>query len=496
MLALLADSLSAQTDSWSTLLSDLWQHIRWTDWRGFWLGEMAARCYAVWYFLPLLLGLLLGLLLVPQRYVRHGIILAGVIFIAYVFGLLYAFLWLLTCVAFHRLGEWFVRLAERKDIPKWWVPTAGIGLVAGYFLLIEGLGQVKLPPAWNAWVLEHAPWALPLGARGFAWEPAVAKPPIQLFEVLLEKSHDIGTAYLTMRMMSYFFELKRGTINRERRSLFNFVAYLCYIPTLIQGPLERYNEFNDQIDTCWERRTAGGLAAGLGRMLLGTVKCFASITLLGPLLVKLGLGVFQTNIIYENPEQMESYGLLFFGVHLQVLLIYLVFSGYCDIAIGMSRLLGYRAIENFRRPWLAVSLADMWRRWHISLSFMLRDYIYFPLVRRRWNNTLALLITFFVCGIWHNFNGQYAAWGLTMGLMVAVNQKWSRWMRDLDRHPQRYCSAIRRGVLKLQPLPRICSWLFTINVFVMSGWICLGGWGATAVAWELIRRPLYWLTGK
>ena len=492
MLAPIADTVGAQADSWATLLSDLWARIPWTDWRGFWLGTMAAGRNAVWYFLPLLLVLLMT----PPRRVRHGIIITGIVFIAYVFGVLYAFLWLLTCVVFHRLGEWFARLVERKDVPKWLVPASGIGLVAGYFLLVEGLGQLELPPAWNAWVLEHAPWTLRLGARGVAWEPALAKLPAQFFEELLGRSHDIGTAYLTMRMMSYFFELKRGTISPERRSLFNFVAYLCYIPTLIQGPIERYNEFNEQIDTCCERRSAGAVAAGLGRMLLGTVKCFASFTLLDPLLVKLGLGLFRHNILYEHPEQMASYGLLFFGVHLQVLLIYLVFSGYCDIAIGMSRLLGYRVIENFRSPWMAVSLADMWRRWHISLSFMLRDYIYFPLVRRRWNTTLALLITFFVCGIWHNFSGQYAAWGLTMGLMVAVNQKWSRWMRDLDRHPQRRCSAIRRAVLRLQPLPRICSWLFTINVFVMSGWICIGGSRAWRVAWELIRRPLYWLIGE
>jgi D-alanyl-lipoteichoic acid acyltransferase DltB (MBOAT superfamily) len=135
----------------------------------------------------------------------------------------------------------------------------------------------------------------------------------------------------------------------------------------------------------------------------------------------------------------------------------------------------------------------MWRRWHISLSFILRDYVFFPLARRRWNTTVSLLITFWVCGFWHDAGGKYTTWGVAMGLMVAVNQKWSRWMRALDRHPQRRLAALRRAWLKLQPLPRLCAWLLAQNAFLMSGWICLGGSGALRVVWELIRRPAQWL---
>ena len=165
-------------------------------------------------------------------------------------------------------------------------------------------------------------------------------------------------------------------------------------------------------------------------------------------------------------------------------------------AIGMSRLIGYRVVENFKRPWMAHSLTDMWRRWHISLSFILRDYIFFPLTRRRWNGVLVLLITFLVCGIWHNFSAHYAAWGLLMGLLVAINQKWTRWMRTLDRHSQRRFAATRRACLMLRPLPKICGWLLTINVFLMTGWVCFGGVaGAGRVIRELLRRPVEWLLG-
>jgi hypothetical protein len=481
-------ALLADVEPWWRVLTAPFQHVAWSDVRGFWLGALAYGRNAVLYFLPLLILLRF----VPTRYLRHAIVLSGALFIAYVFGLLYLVLWLLTCLAFFYLAERFVSELARPGIPRWLPSLAAGVIIGGHFLLVLAIGGVRLPPGWDAWLVTRTPWLLPLGARATAWEPGwFAGWP--LLKVLLARSHEIGAAYLSMRMVHYFSELKRGTIPASRRTFLNFLAFLCYIPTFIQGPIERYKEFHDQLDTCDQRRAGRDALAAAGRFLLGLVKTLFALLYLEPLLVRWHIAAHTGHVFYHHPEQIESYALLFFAVHLQVLLLYLLFSGYCDLAIGMSRWLGYRVIENFRRPWLARSLTDMWRRWHISLSFILRDYVFFPLTRRRWNNTLNLLLTFLVCGIWHNFSSQYAAWGLLMGLMVAVNHKWSRWMRSLDRHPQRRLSAVRRAWLRLQPLPKLCAWCFTVNVFLMSGWVCLGGWGAPRVAWELIRRPAQWL---
>lgn len=468
----------------------LWEPLtdaRWTDVSGFWLGHMLRipNCRnVVIFFLPLLLILMC----LPRRHLRLGIILTGLAFIGYMFGGAYLFLWLVTCLAFWWLGQRFAIEVKRTDVKAWGPPLAAIGIIAGHFLLVDRLDHVKLPLEWNAWLLAHASWLYPLGSRTVAWEPHWVYGA-RLLEVLFRDPHDIGAAYLTMRMVSYFSEIKRGTIPVERRSLLNFFAYVCYAPTLIQGPLERYREFNEEIDTCHERRTLPNFALGLGRIVWGIGKAALGWGWLTAVLEKLGMG----RLLYMHPEQVPTYAALFFAIHLQVLLLYLMFSGYCDIAIGMSRLLGYRVVENFRQPWLARSLTDMWRRWHISLSFILRDYIFFPLTRRRWNNTLNLLLTFAVCGIWHNLSSKYLLWGLLMGLLVAVNQRWTRWMRSLERHPQRRAAAVRRAALRLRPLPQVAGWLLTINVFVMTGWVCFGGLGAVRIVWELIRRPAEWL---
>ncbi|MFH1747953.1 MAG: MBOAT family O-acyltransferase [Planctomycetota bacterium] len=474
-------------DSVLSELRTLGDKIPWGDWRGFWLGSLASGRNAVVFFLPLLPVLWL----LARRNLRITIVLTGLAFLTFVFGVMYALLWVLMCLIFHKLAERFAIEVKRTDVWPWGPPLAAIGIISAHFLLMNGLNALKLPEAWNAWLLTYAWWLFPLGARGVAWEPHWFGGHTQLFRVMLYQSHNIGAAYLSMRMVTYFAEIKRGTIPIERRSLLNFFAYLCYAPTLIQGPIERYTEFNNEIDTCHERRDWRSLGYGLYRMILGAGKCFGAAVYLYPVLHGSGLDPFANPVMYQSPDKIDGYGLLLFGVHLQVLFLYLVFSGYCDIAIGMSRIIGYRVVENFKRPWMARSLTDMWRRWHISLSFILRDYIFLPLTKKRWNSVATVLVTFFVCGVWHNLSMNYAAWGLLMGLMVWINQRWARWMRNLDRHRDRRLSKVRQAWLRLQPLPKICAWFFTLNVFLMSGWVCFAGFGgAWKVIVELVRRPL------
>jgi len=463
-------------------------HLPWTSWRALWLGNTLQGRNAVLIFLPLLP--LLRLL--PVRYLRAGIILTGLLFVAYVFGVAYLALWLAMCWAFYLLSERFAVEVKRTDVVPWGPPLAAILIIIAQFALIHLIDDIRLSAATNTWLLTHLPWLFPLGARGLSWEPGWFGTGRQLFAVMLDNTHDVGAAYLTMRMVHYFSEIKRGTIRPEQRSLSRFFAYVCYAPTLIQGPIERYSEFNAELESCRQRRGARDLLAGLGRILIGLIKIVFALAYLIPWMD--GLGYFDPQF-YQHPYQTPSYLRLFFTIHLVVILLYLLFSAYCDVAIGMSRLLGIRIAENFHRFWLARSLTDMWRRWHITLSFILRDYIFFPLTRRRWNSLLALGLTFGICGAWHSLEPGYLMWGVVMGLMVAVNQRWTRWMRDLDRHPQRRLSRVRRAWLKFQPLPKLCAWLLTINVFFMSGWICFWGLTGFRVLWELLRRPVGWLAG-
>jgi D-alanyl-lipoteichoic acid acyltransferase DltB (MBOAT superfamily) len=297
---------------WSFLRDQLAQ-VRWNDpavYLG--TGQMLFGRGTVAYFLPLLIVLLL----LPRRHLRAGIILTGLVFVGYVFGGAYLFLWILTCLAFYWISEWFAIEVKRTDVWRGGPILLAIGVIAGHFLLANYLKNLHLPQAGSFWLTTNARWLYPLGARGWAFEPAWFSDSRQLFSILFERTHDVGAAYITMRMVHYFSEIKRGGIKPERRSLFNFCAYLCYAPTLIQGPIERYNEFNDQIDTCYQRRSPRDMLAGVGRICLGAAKTFATFAWLGPVLWN--LKVFHPDF-YAHPEQVRSYGWLFFGVHLQVL---------------------------------------------------------------------------------------------------------------------------------------------------------------------------------
>lgn len=471
----------------------------WASWRDFWLQQVFSDRFRVCFFLPLAPVLLLF----SRRYLRHGIILTGLAFVAYVFGALYALFWLGSCVLFHRLSEQFAIEAKRKDVLQWGPPLAATGCIVGWLLISQAFEHLDLWTNWNDWLYFHAPWLYPVGARDFPWEPYWAgvtrptpngDPPPQLFRVLFHDPHIIGTAYFAIRMLHYFSEIKRDTIPRERRTLLNFMAYLCYAPTLMQGPIERFPQFQDEMDTCHERRSWPNVLPALGRMAWGMSKCLAGLLYLAPE-VSIRLDVGSPEGYYGHPERIESYAWLYFGIYLQIYLLYLLFSGYCDITAGIARLLGYRQVENFKRPWLATSMRDFWRRWHISLSMILRDYIYIAFGGNRRHVTLNLCLTFIICGVWHRLTPHVALWGILMGLMVAVNQWWVQWMKRVEATPTGWLPAARRGVCRLWPLPQILSWALTMHCFVMSLLVFFGGWGAVRVAWELTRRPLAWLAG-
>ncbi|MEW6199409.1 MAG: MBOAT family O-acyltransferase [Planctomycetota bacterium] len=469
----------------------------WGDVRDFWLGRILDDRFLVIYFLPLMFVLRP----VPIRWLRLAIIVTSFAFITYLFGILYAGLWLLTCVGLFHLAERFAIECRRTDVWKYGPPLAVGAIVGGWYVVTMSLHNVRLPEHVGNWLFEDLRWIYPLGARGWAWEPDFPRlhdgrpggPAPQLVQALFWDVHIVGTAYLAVRMFQYLSELKRDTIPRTQRRLVDFLAWVCYGPTLIQGPIERYAEFNHQIDTCHERRSWREVPPAVFRIAWGVGKSVVSTLYFQPVLWS-QLGVGNDNRLWRHPEQIESFGLLYCGVFLVIFTLYLEFSGYCDVAIGMSRLLGYRVIENFRMPWRATSLRDFWRRWHISLSAILRDYVYIPLGGNRRRTLRNLLITFFLIGIWHRLIAQVALWGLLMGLLVWINQRWAQWIKTLDQQSHGPLPALLRAVRRTRPLPTIAAWLLTQHAFVFSLLVFFGGWGAITVPREILRRIWQWLS--
>ena len=465
----------------------------WFDGRGFWLNHIFDDRFVVVYALPL--ALILLLLRDPIR-LRVGIVLTGIVFLTYILGAAYAAFWLLVCVGFYFASEKYAAALHRSNR----APSASErgfnahpalfagGLIVAWWIGSESLKRILLPGDLADWLWTNARWVYPLGRRGFEFEAEFLLPHTnQPFPAIFWNTHNIGAAYLTMRMLHYFIELKRGTIPTQRRSLLNFLAYLCYAPNLIQGPIERYARFQDEIDTCPQRRSWDNLGPALGRISWGIAKGVIATLYFLPTVADYLMG---PQIYYKHPERIGSYAFLYFGVYIHIFWLYLEFSGYCDVSAGIARLLGYRQVENFNWPWLATSLRDFWRRWHISLSSLLRDYLYIPLGGNRRHVTLNLIITFALCGIWHSLRFDLAVWGAVMGGMLAVNQVWAHWMARIDAGPDRPMQRIRRGWLRLAPLPQICAWVITMHFFVHSLLIFFGGQGVQRVYWELIRRPL------
>jgi D-alanyl-lipoteichoic acid acyltransferase DltB (MBOAT superfamily) len=483
--------------TFSRFLHDLWATGAFADWRNSWLPVFSDR-FLVVYFAPLLLLLLL----LPQRHLRTGIIATGLVFMAYVFGALYPFIWLAQCVIFYRLSEAFAIEAKRKDVLQWGPPTAAVMCVGGWYIVSLALSGVHFPGPISAWMNENLVWLYPLGSRPLPWESVWAwqpdKPPVQLFFALFFLPQVNGIVIFTIRMMHYFSEIKRDTIPPDQRSLGRFIAFCTFAPTMIAGPIERYREFNYEIDHCRENRNWRETLYGLWRIALGLGKHIFNILIFGPLVY----GWVVNSGYYSHPENIRSYWALLISIQLQVFCLYLNFSGYCDVGIGMGRILGYRVIENFDHYWVSASLTEAWRRWHISFSFILRDYFFIPLARRRWNVLLALIVTFTVCGLMHNLALTFVVWGAVMGCMIAINQRWSRWMRSLDRQPHQALAAVRRQWMRLQPVPHLCSWFITMNFLCGSALVIMNdsvkddagiqGW---RVIWELVRRPLSALLG-
>lgn len=502
-------------------VGDPWQAVDLTDWR-FWLHRFVLARTLILYFIPLAILLFLT----PARHRSLAIIAGGLLFLAYLFGVLHALFFLLSCVAFFHLAERFAIESRRTDVLPWGPPLAAILVVSLWYLLSQKLGELRLPANWTMWLHAHLPWLYPLGLRGFAWEPAWHDPskPLSPFAAFDDRypqiggAHLIGTAYLALRMLHYFSEIRRDGIPRQRRNLRDFLTWLCFGPTLMQGPIQRCEPFHKQLALWDARRQPREMFYGIWRVVVGVLKALLAHVYLLPIVMTYFVPHWTNGRLdwpyYRRPESIESYWLLYCGVPLHFAWLYLEFSGYCDVAIGMSRILGNKLPENFDWVWISRSLREFWRRWHITLSFALRDYIYIPLGGNK-APLRNLVLTFVICGLWHKWIPPLWQWGILMGVLVWVNQKWVEYVKRLEggagvparansgadhlrigtragsMNPlDRSVAALRRHWLRLAPLPQLCAWLLTMHAFFLSILVFFGGAEAWVVLREIIARPM------
>ena len=224
----------------------------------------------------------------------------------------------------------------------------------------------------------------------------------------------IAISFTVLQAISYLIDVHRGIVAAQR-SFISFSAYLDMFPHLIAGPILRYSS----IDRALIRRETNfaDFAAGSRRFMLG----FSMKVLIADSLAPLVERAFSLH----QPSFVDAW----LGNFAFALQIYFDFAGYSAMAIGLGRMLGFPYPENFRDPYLATTVQDFWRRWHISLSTWLRDYLYIPLGGSRRGDVRTyfnLLITMAIGGLWHGASWAFLFWGLIHGSALAVARLWSR----------------------------------------------------------------------
>jgi len=295
--------------------------------------------------------------------------------------------------------------------------------------------------------------ALPLAAtadflvgRGFArWESKTARRALLGCSLLLNLSlllslklvpllagsrfswlFPLSLSFYCFQSLSYTIDLYFGEM-QPARSYTAYLAAALFFPSMTAGPIPRTRKLLEQFSQPFVLTAEDGsralLLIGVGLVKKLLIADFLANNLVGR--------VFDTPALYSSVE-------ILVGVYAYALQLFFDFSGYTDIAMGAALLLGLRLPENFRQPYLAVNVAEFWRRWHISFSEWLRDYLFDPLPKKRKFPVLsygyAFLITFTLGGLWHGISWNFLIWGVLHGLALGVVFAWKRWRRIPSQH--------------------------------------------------------------
>lgn len=239
-------------------------------------------------------------------------------------------------------------------------------------------------------------------------------------EVTLSIVLPVGISFFTFQAMSYTIDVYRGKLKPAPHFL-DFVLFVTFFPQLVAGPIVRASEFLPQLQKKRVFRDVDTQRA-FGQFLSGFIKKAVIADLMaGPV-----------EAVFAGPAEYTALSIAI-GVLCYAIQIYCDFSGYSDMAIGTARLLGYDLTKNFNFPYLATSITDFWRRWHISLSGWLRDYLYISLGGNRGSRLFThrnLALTMLLGGLWHGAGWNFIIWGAIHGLALVVHKEWLRYVGE------------------------------------------------------------------
>ncbi|MFP4520315.1 MAG: MBOAT family O-acyltransferase [Oceanicaulis sp.] len=342
--------------------------------------------FFLFYFLPVAVG---GYFLAPRPAKNAWLLIASLVFYTWGAGA-FVLVMLASIAANFALGL----LAERGRLSgdpraKRWavIGTAlvNVGVLAGF---------------------KYAGFAFDQLNAGLA---VIGGPALPALDILLP----IGISFFTFQSMSYVFDVARDAAPVQRNPI-NFALYVALFPQLIAGPIVRYASIADRLSK--RATTRDDITEGTFRFSWGLIKKVVIADAFAPI-AEAGFAAGGTGEI-----GMAGAWIALFAYTLQ---IYFDFSGYCDMAIGLGRIFGFRFPENFARPYSAGSLTEFWRRWHITLSSWFRDYVYIPLGGSRGSSARTqanLWIVFLLTGLWHGAAWTFIVWGLTHGGLLVLER--------------------------------------------------------------------------
>lgn len=253
----------------------------------------------------------------------------------------------------------------------------------------------------------------------------------------------LGISFFTFQQISYLVDRYRG----EARvyGFTEYCAYVSFFPQLIAGPIVRHNQMIPQFaESPWRNDLSEQVSRGLVLLTLGLIKKVFFADELAP--------IANDGFDAVAAGQTITFGAAWLCSIAYSLQLYFDFSAYSDMAIGLGALFGFRLPLNFDAPYRALNIRDFWRRWHITLSNFLRDYVYIPFGGNRgglYRVSFTVMATMLLCGLWHGAGWTFIAWGALHGAAICLNRAWS--MIGIN-------------------LPKILAWLITM-LFVIVGWV-------------------------
>ncbi len=238
----------------------------------------------------------------------------------------------------------------------------------------------------------------------------------------------IGISFFTFHEMSYIIDVYRG-VKPPMKNIVDYSLYILFFPQLIAGPIIRFNEISDQIIDRKDQETIDNKLAGFFRFIIGLAKKVLIANVIG----------LEADKIFAIDLNMLNTPLAWIGVLAYSFQIYFDFSGYSDMAIGIARMLGFVFPENFNNPYIAQSITEFWKRWHMTLSRWMRDYLYIGLGGNRVGKSrlyLNLWIVFLLSGLWHGAAWNFVIWGTYHGMFLIADRIFlSKLLTKIGKYP-------------------------------------------------------------